>query len=106
MSAATLRARATVRLAHELCALYTQAAKEASLIPAGMRLLSDQERMETLEILASNRNDVESDLQRLPVVVETLSQVKHKTALERKLQELEDAIKVFSRPKVLVRSDA
>jgi Calmodulin-binding len=83
-----------------------QAAKEASLIPAGMRLLSDEERIETLEILESNRQEVEHSLQRMPVVVETLSQVKHKTQLERKLNEIEEAKRIFSRPKVLVKNDA
>jgi hypothetical protein len=71
-----------------------------------MRLLSDEERIETLEILESNRQEVEHSLQRMPVVVETPSQVKHKTQLERKLQEIEEATRIFSRPKVLVKNDA
>jgi Calmodulin-binding len=71
-----------------------------------MRLLSDEERLDTLEILENNKQEVEHGLQRMPVSVETLSQVKHKTQLERKLQEIEEAMKIFSRPTVLVKSDA
>ena len=41
-------------------------------------------------------------LQALPFLIETPSQKAHKTSLERRLQEIEEANKVFSRIKVLV----
>lgn len=41
-------------------------------------------------------------MQALPFLIETPSQKAHKTSLERRLQEIEEANKVFSRMKVLV----
>ena len=43
-----------------------------------------------------------SAMQALPFLIETPSQKAHKTSLERRLQEIEEANKVFSRTKVLV----
>lgn len=69
-----------------------------------MRIMSDDERLETLAILSSNRVEVEAELQQLPFVIETPSAVKHKNRLEKRLQEIEEARKIFSRPKVLVKA--
>ncbi len=41
-------------------------------------------------------------LQALPLRIETLSAIRRKEDLERRLQEIEDATKIFQRPKVLV----
>ena len=40
-----------------------QAAKEAALIPPGMRMMPEDERLEMLGILEESRRDVESKLQ-------------------------------------------
>ncbi|GLC39541.1 hypothetical protein PLESTB_001628700 [Pleodorina starrii] len=77
-------------------------AKEAALIPPGMRLMPEEERVETLELLKKNREEVERAIQALPLRIETLSAVRRKEELERRLKEIEDALKIFSRPKVLV----
>lgn len=77
-------------------------AKEASTIPPGMRMLPEEERLETLAILENNRREVESAIQRLPIIIETPSAVRRKEELERRLREIEDAARIFSRPKVLV----
>lgn len=79
-----------------------QRAKEAALIPPGMRLLPEDERLETLAILAKNREEVERAIQHLPLRIETLSAIRRKEDLERRLKEIEEAQKIFSRPKVLV----
>eukprot|EP00742_Colponemidia_sp_Colp-10_P003672 GILJ01003908.1.p1 GENE.GILJ01003908.1~~GILJ01003908.1.p1 ORF type:complete len:283 (+),score=55.78 GILJ01003908.1:47-895(+) len=70
--------------------------------PAGMRLMPEEERQETLQVLEDTREQVSKDLSRMPFVVETPSAVKRKAALETKLKEIEDAIKLFSRKKVYV----
>lgn len=80
-----------------------QAEKEAQLIPEGMRMMSNDERIETLEILEKNREEVMEAITRLPFVAETPSQIRNKNQLERRLQEIEEARKIFSRPKVLVK---
>lgn len=90
----------------ELAATYArqQAEKEAALIPEGMRMMSDEERLDTLAVLDTNRSEVELELQKLPFHVETPSQIRLKNQLERRLGEIEDAKKIFSRPKVLVKA--
>mmetsp|Transcript_25560 Transcript_25560/g.64845 ORF Transcript_25560/g.64845 Transcript_25560/m.64845 type:complete len:296 (-) Transcript_25560:370-1257(-) len=77
-------------------------AKEAALIPPGMRLLPEEERLETLAILERNKRDVEKALQSMPIIIETPSQIRRKDELEKRLKEIDDAFKVFSRAKVLV----
>ncbi|PNH09884.1 hypothetical protein TSOC_003443 [Tetrabaena socialis] len=77
-------------------------AKEAALIPPGMRLLPEEERLETLEILKKNKDEIERAIQGLPLRTETLSAIRRKEELERRLREIEDAQKIFARPKVLV----
>ena len=41
-------------------------------------------------------------LQGLPLRIETLGQIKRKADLDQRLREIEDAFKIFSRPKVVV----
>ena len=41
-------------------------------------------------------------LQKQPIIIETPSAIRRKDELERRLREIEDATKIFSRPKVLV----
>lgn len=47
--------------------------------------------------------EVRQQLMRMPLVVETRTQIKRKETLEAKLSEVEDAIRIFSRPKVFVK---
>lgn len=46
------------------------------------------------------------DLVMLPVRADTLSMQKRRVELERKLSQIEEAIKIFSRPKVFIKLDA
>ena len=50
-----------------------------------------------------NKEEVERHLKSLPFVVETPSQIKAKTNLEKRLQEIEDAQRLFSRRMVFVK---
>ncbi|QDZ19673.1 enkurin domain-containing protein [Chloropicon primus] len=71
--------------------------------PPGTRLMAEDERLLTLEMLESNKAEVEKHLKLLPFVVETPSQIKAKTDLENRLKEIEDAQRMFSRPVVYVK---
>lgn len=42
----------------------------------------------------------------LPVRTDTLSMQKKRVDLERKLSQIEEAIKIFSRPKVFIKLDS
>ena len=57
-------------------------------------LLPEGERLSTLRQLAVTKAAVEKDLCRLPFTVETPSQIRHKTSLENRLTEVEEAVKV------------
>mmetsp|Transcript_4200 Transcript_4200/g.10791 ORF Transcript_4200/g.10791 Transcript_4200/m.10791 type:complete len:272 (-) Transcript_4200:93-908(-) len=78
-------------------------AERHALAPAGTRLMPEDERLQTLAMLESNKVEVEKHLSLLPFVAETPSQIKTKTNLERRLQEIEEAERLFSRPIVYVK---
>lgn len=42
------------------------------------------------------------DINRLPILCDTITLQKRKTELENKMKEIEDAIKIFSRKKVMI----
>ncbi|GBF95728.1 hypothetical protein Rsub_08710 [Raphidocelis subcapitata] len=80
-----------------------EAARQAALIPAGMRVMPEEERTETLALLERNRGEVEAALAAMPIVVETAGMRRRKDELERRLAEVAEATRVFSRKQVLVR---
>ena len=71
--------------------------------PPGMTMMPDSERLETLRVLQQSSDDVKEQMRRLPLRIETPSQIRRQAALEAKLKEVEDAIKIFSREKVFVQ---
>lgn len=44
-------------------------------------------------------------MMKLPLMCETPGQIRRKEALEAKMKEVEDAIRIFSRSRVLVREE-
>lgn len=76
--------------------------EEDSKCPPGMRLMPEDERLETLEILKKGKDDVWALINRLPIAANTPSVQRRREEYEKKLQELENAIKTFTRPKVYV----
>ena len=71
--------------------------------PPGMKLMPDEERRGTLEVLLKSRTEALKQLQHMPFIVETPSAQRKKLALEDKLKEIEDAVALFSRTKVFVK---
>eukprot|EP00981_Chlorochromonas_danica_P014691 scaffold8601_cov180-Ochromonas_danica.AAC.5 len=67
--------------------------------PPGMRLMPEDERLQTLEAEALGQ------LQRMPFVIETPSMRRKQEALENKLREIENALSIFMKPKVYVAGD-
>jgi len=74
-------------------------------IPPGHTLMPREERLQTLANLQEKQTELIAQLNALPVRVDTLRVKTRKAELERKLAEIEDAIKIFSRPKVFVKVD-
>jgi len=70
--------------------------------PAGMVLMPEEERLDTLQTLKENEAHVSSQLFKLPLRSTTPSLLRRKEELEQQLREIEDAKKLFSKSKVYV----
>lgn len=74
--------------------------------PRGMKLMPEDERLSTLEVLENSKAECFKQLGRLPFNVETPSMRKKQEALESKLREIENAINIFSKTKVFIAKDS
>ncbi|KAK3761345.1 hypothetical protein RRG08_060915 [Elysia crispata] len=72
-------------------------------MPPNHRQLPESERTDTLNLLTQKQTDVIGQIQRLPIGADTMRVKQHRQSLEKQLGEVEEAIKIFSRPKVFVR---
>ncbi|NXK78049.1 ENKD1 protein, partial [Amazona guildingii] len=75
-------------------------------MPPGHTMMPEDQRLETLSNLKQSQEQLVKDLVMLPVRADTLSMQKRRVELERKLSQIEEAIKIFSRPKVFIKLDA
>ena len=76
--------------------------EEQAKCPPGMKLMAEDERIETLNILQKGKEDVWQSINKLPIASNTLAVQRRRAEYEGKLVELENAIKTFSKPKVYV----
>ncbi|XP_009077330.1 PREDICTED: enkurin domain-containing protein 1 [Acanthisitta chloris] len=74
--------------------------------PPGHTMMPEDQRLETLCNLKQSQKQLTKDLVTLPVRVDTLSMQKRREDLERKLSQIEEAINIFSRPKVFIKLDS
>lgn len=70
--------------------------------PLGYRLMSDVERVHSLDELKSKLAHLDDQYRRLPLRIETESQRRQQETLRTRIAETEKAVNVFSRPSVLV----
>lgn len=75
---------------------------EKAKMPPGTRLMEEQERLDTLKDLADSKREINTALEKLPVVSKTLAMEKHKKDLEIKLNRIEKAIETFSKKTVYI----
>ena len=73
--------------------------------PPGMCLMPDDERLKTLETLELSKVEVTRQLAKCPFIVETPKARMKVESLEQRLKEIENAINLFSKPKVFVAKD-
>lgn len=76
--------------------------EERAKIPPGTRLMPDEERLDTLKDLQESRKEINTALEKLPVVSKTLAMDKHKKDLEDKMARIDRAIETFSKKVVYV----
>ncbi|XP_053935109.1 enkurin domain-containing protein 1 [Cuculus canorus] len=75
-------------------------------MPPGHTMMPEDQRLETLSNLKQSQEQLVKDLVMLPVRTDTLSMQKRRIELERKLSQIEEALKIFSRPKVFIKLDS
>ncbi|KFW07281.1 Enkurin domain-containing protein 1, partial [Eurypyga helias] len=71
--------------------------------PPGHTMMPEGERLETLSKLEQSQEQLIKELVMLPVRADTLSVQNRRVELERKLSQIEEAIRIFSRPKVFIK---
>ncbi|KFR09920.1 Enkurin domain-containing protein 1, partial [Opisthocomus hoazin] len=74
--------------------------------PPGHAMMPEGQRLETLGNLKQTQEELVKDLVMLPMRADTLSVQRRRVELERKLSQMEEAIKIFSRPKVFIKLDS
>lgn len=79
--------------------------KKEARYPKGTRLLKEEERLKTLEGLQESKKELLGLLEKLPITMSSVSAQKRKAELERKLDEVEEAIETFSRKEVFIKVD-
>uniref|UniRef100_A0A8U7M4K4 Enkurin domain containing 1 n=1 Tax=Corvus moneduloides TaxID=1196302 RepID=A0A8U7M4K4_CORMO len=74
--------------------------------PPGHTMMPESQRLETLSNLKQSQEQLIKDLVLLPMRGDSLKMQKRRVELERKLSQIEEAIKIFSRPKVFIKLDS
>ena len=77
--------------------------EEASKYPKGTKLLSEEERLNTLNGLIQNKKELTNQLEKMPITTRTNTVRIRKEELIKKLEEIEKAIDMFSRKHVFVK---
>ncbi|XP_060131971.1 enkurin domain-containing protein 1 isoform X2 [Zootoca vivipara] len=75
-------------------------------MPPGHAMMPESQRLETLNDLKQSQERFLKDLLLLPVRTDTLSGQNRRATLENKLSQIEEALKIFSRPKVFIKLDS
>ena len=76
--------------------------KELKKIPKGMKLLSEEERLSTLNGLILNKKELINQLEKMPITTRTLAVQNKKEEISQKLDEIEKAIEMFSKKQVFI----
>lgn len=74
-------------------------------LPTGMRQISEEERVRTLEELQSTKRELNSMLQGLPISLRSDNLKAKKRELEDRCEQIDKAISTFTRKVVYVKND-
>ena len=78
--------------------------EEASKYPKGTKLLSEEERVNTLNGLINSKKEMINILEKMPITTRTLSIQNKKEELIKKIEEVEKAIEMFSKKQVFIKA--
>ena len=92
-----------MRIAQEFKKEIENKIKEEKNYPKGTRLLSENERIKTLNGLNESKKELLEQIEKLPISMRTVAVNHKRDELFKKLDEIEDAIKMFERKKVFVK---
>lgn len=73
--------------------------------PPGHTVLSEEERLDTLNIAHKKQQDLIDELNRMPMASRTLRVRNRQIEIEKELNNLDDIVKIFSRLKVYVKTE-
>lgn len=74
-------------------------------VPEGHVVMDPKEKDETLTVLTKSREKLLLQLQNMPLRNDTLRRHNTRNELEAKIGEIDDAIKIFSRPRVFIKQE-
>ena len=80
--------------------------KEEEKYPKGTKLLSEEERLFTLQKLKVSKKELENLIEKLPISLNTLSSRNKQQIYYKKLDEIEQAITTFSKNQVFIKIDS
>ena len=70
------------------------------------KMKSEEERLMTLNGLYESQKEIMGLIEKLPITLRTMASKNRKDELEKKLDEIEEAIKTFSRKQVFIKVDS
>jgi len=82
--------------------VYHEGRAEVPVVPQGYRLMPEEERLATLDALTRKLEELDLRYAQLPLKIETEGPRQQQRSLREMIAETEGAVKLFSRPKVLV----
>ena len=80
--------------------------KEQEKYPKGTRLLSEEERISTLNKLIESKKEIENLIGKLPITMNSQTAKNKQEELYKKIDEIDKAIDTFSKKKVFVKIDS
>ena len=77
--------------------------KEAEKIPKGTKLLTEEERVNTLNALINSKKELINKLEKMPITTRTMAIQNQKNELTKRLEEVEKGIEMFSKKQVFIQ---
>ena len=71
--------------------------------PAGTRVLTNQEHVQTLQNLHQCKSDLQQGIENMSVTLYTTRAQNQMRGFQQRLEEVDQALKVYSRERVIVR---